>query len=897
MKYMSHDEIRNMWFRFFTKNGHKIYDSAPLVPINDDSLLWINAGVAPLKKYFDGSEVPDSRRIVNIQKCIRTNDIENVGITKRHQTFFEMMGNFSIGDYFKDEAIEFAFELLTSKEYFDIPKELLYVTVYADDERAKERWLEVGLQEEHIVPLEGNFWEIGEGPCGPDSEIFFDRGEKYDPDGDALEKFHNDEEQERFVEIWNNVFSQFNSKEGIDRKDYKELPSKNIDTGAGLERWCCIFQNVDSNFETDLFKPIIKHIEELSPMDYKGQKEFKIIADHIRAITFALSDGACFENVGRGYVLRRLLRRSVRFGKAIGLECPFMYKIVSDVIDVMKDAYPYLLEKRAEVEVKVMEEEKLFLKTLEAGEKRLKELVSQSKDGYISGEEAFKLYDTYGFPFELTEEYLDELGYKVSREEFNKYMNAQKELAKKNAKTTASMASQKKVLLDFKDESEFVYGIYRLRSSVLAIFSQDKQVESIDHDTYIATKRTCFYAESGGQVSDTGMIIGDNFKARVVDVFKAPNGQHIHKVRLLDGKIKVGDTCELVIDKERRKRIEANHSSVHIIQYSLQQVVSKNIHQAGSYVDNERLRFDFTYSGKMTEENILEVEKFANDMIKENLIVSTEILPLDKAKKLGAMALFSEKYGEKVRVVKIGKSIELCGGTHATNTKEIGSLAIYNCESKGSNIYRIEAVTKDRIEPTMYETIKPYNDEKIKLLLKAREILDKAKNSGINLEFDVDINNDKPTSYKDIMLNRNELQYVHHEVKVLEKKYYEIKEKAVLQNLDIYRENIKTINGVETLIMEVYDKDNNLLKSIADSIINEMENGFIFFINKKDDNSVNFIAKSNSFVHAGLIVKDAAVSSEGNGGGSETFAQGGGKTTENIDKIISHIKKVIKQHE
>ena len=897
MKYMNHNEIRNMWFRFFTKHNHKIYESAPLVPINDDSLLWINAGVAPLKKYFDGREIPDSRRIVNIQKCIRTNDIDNVGITKRHQTFFEMMGNFSIGDYFKDEAIEFAFELLTSKDYFDVPKDLLYVTVYSDDKRARERWLEVGLAEDHIVPLPGNFWEIGEGPCGPDSEIFFDRGEKYDPNGDALEKLKKDEEQERYVEIWNNVFSQFNSKEGVNRKDYKELPSKNIDTGAGLERWCCIFQNVDSNFETDLFKPIIKHIEELSPYNYEGQKEFKIIADHIRAITFALSDGACFENVGRGYVLRRLLRRSVRFGKAIGLECPFMYKIVSDVVDVMKDAYPYLSEKRAEVEVKVMEEEKLFLKTLEAGERRLKELVSQSNDGYISGEEAFKLYDTYGFPFELTEEYLMDLGYKVSKEEFDYYMNVQKELAKKNAKNNASMASQKKVLLDFKDDSEFVYGIYRLRSSVLAIFSQDKQVESIDHDTYIAIKRTCFYAESGGQVSDTGMIIGDNFKARVVDVFKAPNGQHIHKVRLLDGKIKVGDTCELVIDKERRKQIEANHSSVHIIQYALQQVVSKNIHQAGSYVDNERLRFDFTYSGKMTEENILEVEKFANDMIKENLIVSTEVLPLDKAKKLGAMALFNEKYGEKVRVVKIGKSIELCGGTHATNTKEIGSLAIYNCESKGSNVYRIEAVTKDRIESTMYETIKTYTDEKVKLLLKAREILDKAKNSGIILEFDVDINNDKPTSYKDIILNRNELQYVHHEVKVLEKKYYELKEKAVLQNLDIYRENMETINNVETLIMEVHDKDNNLLKSIADTILNEMKNGFILFINIKDDNSVNFIAKSNSFVHAGLVVKEAAISSEGNGGGSKTFAQGGGKTTENIDEIISHIKKTIKTHE
>ena len=314
---MSHDDIRDTWFRFFTNKGHKIYESAPLIPINDDSLLWINAGVAPLKKYFDGREVPDSRRIVNIQKCIRTNDIENVGITKRHQTFFEMMGNFSVGDYFKKEAIGFAFELLTSPDYFDIDKKLIYVTVYSDDEDAKKRWIEVGLDESHIVPLDENYWEIGEGPCGPDSEIFFDRGEKYDPNKDAFLKFQNDEDQERYVEIWNNVFSQFNSKEGVDRKDYQELPSKNIDTGAGLERWCCIFQNVDSNFETDLFKPIIKHIEELSTFQYSGQKEFKIIADHIRAITFALADGACFENIGRGYVLRRLLRRSVRFGKAI----------------------------------------------------------------------------------------------------------------------------------------------------------------------------------------------------------------------------------------------------------------------------------------------------------------------------------------------------------------------------------------------------------------------------------------------------------------------------------------------------------------------------------------------------------------------------------------------------
>ena len=897
MKYMTHNDIREMWFKFFINKGHKIFDSAPLVPINDDSLLWINAGVTPLKKYFDGSEIPDSKRIVSIQKCIRTNDIENVGITKRHQTFFEMMGNFSVGDYFKEEAIEFSFEMLTSPEYFGIDKDLLYVSVYPDDDVAFNKWVEVGIPKDHIARLEENYWEIGEGPCGPDSEIFYDRGPEFDPDGDALEKFFKDEDQERYVEIWNNVFSQYNSKAGVDRKDYKELPNKNIDTGAGLERWCCIFQGVDSNFETDLFKPIIKHIEELADCEYVGQKEFKIIADHIRAITFAIADGACFENVGRGYVLRRLLRRSVRFGKNIGMESPFMYKIVSDVVDVMKDAYPYLTERRAEVEATVLEEEELFLKTLEAGERRLKELVEDSNDGYISGEEAFKLYDTYGFPFELTEEYLEDLGYKVSKEEFDKYMDAQKELARKNAKNTSAMASQKKVLLDFTDKSEFVYGTYRLKSKVQAIFSKDELVNSIDHDTYISVERTCFYAESGGQVSDTGMIIGDNFKAHVIDVFKAPNGQHIHKVKLLDGVITVGDECELVIDKDRRKRIERDHSSVHILQYSLQQVISNTIKQAGSYVDDERLRFDFTYSGKMTDQKILEVEEFANNMINEDLIVSTEIMPIDKAKKLGAMALFNEKYGDEVRVVKIGKSIELCGGTHASNTSEINRLAIYSCESKGSNVYRIEAATGDKIESIIEETIKPYNEEKAKLLLKAREILEDARNNGIKLEFEVDLNNDKPVSYKDIIYSKNELQYVHQEVKDLEKKYFDMKEKETLQNLDIYREHIKEVNGVEVLIMELKNKDINILKSIADTIMNEMKNGFIFLMNVKNDNSINFIAKSNSFVHAGEIVKDASLRSEGNGGGNPKFAQGGGKTASHVGEIVKHIEKVINEHE
>lgn len=894
MKYMSHDDIRNTWFRFFESKGHRKVESASLVPINDDSLLWINAGVTPLKKYFDGREVPECRRLVNIQKCIRTNDIENVGITKRHQTFFEMMGNFSVGDYFKTEAIEFAFELLTGDEWFSIPKDLLYVTVYPDDHEAYQKWIEVGLDESHLVKLEENFWEIGEGPCGPDSEIFFDRGEKYDPNHDALEKFKNDEEQERFVEIWNNVFSQFNSMPGVPREEYKELPSKNIDTGAGLERWCCIFQDVDSNFETDLFQPIIKHIEELVGFSYDGQKEFKIIADHIRAITFALADGAFFDNNGRGYVLRRLLRRSVRYGKNLGLEGPFLYKLVSEVVETMKDAYPYLTDAWVKVETLVLEEEKLFLKTLEAGERRLKELVEESIDGTISGEDAFRLYDTYGFPFELTEEYLTELGYKVSKEEFDKYMNIQKELAKKNAKNKSAMASQKKVLLDFKEESQFVYGIYRLKTNVLAIFSKDSIVDRIDHDCYIALKRTCCYAESGGQVSDTGMIIGKNFKARLLDAFKAPNGQHIHKVKLLDGFISVNDECEIVLDKDRRKRTECNHSSVHMLQYALQQCVSSQIRQAGSYVDGDKLRFDFTYSGKMTDDKIIEVENFVNDMINKRIIISTEIMPIDKAKQIGAMALFNEKYGDVVRVVKIGKSIELCGGTHATNTKDIERFAIYSYESKGSNLYRIEATTDGKIEDTLFNIIKPYNDEMIKLLMKAKEIMDEAKEVGIRLEFDVDINHEKPESYKDIIYNRNELQYVQQEVRDLEKKYQQLREKQVLSNLDVYREHIKDYNGTFGLLMTVENKDVNLLKSVADAMIEEMGTGFVFFANIKEDGSINFLSRSSCHANSGLIVKDAAVSSLGNGGGSPTFAQGGGKTKDALPKIYTHIEKVLR---
>lgn len=892
MKYMTHNEIRNMWFDFFKSKSHKIIESASLVPINDDTLLWVNAGVTPLKKYFDGTVVPDCKRLTSIQKCIRTNDIENVGITRRHQTFFEMMGNFSIGDYFKNEAIEFSYELLTSEKWFNIPIEKLYVTIYTDDNDAFNKWKSLGMPEDHIIKLDENFWEIGAGPCGPDSEIFYDRGEKYDEDGTALEKFKNDDEQERYVEIWNNVFSQFNQEEGKERKDYKELPHKNIDTGAGLERWCMIFQNVDSNFETDLFKDIIKQIETITKVEYKGQTSFKVIADHIRTITFALSDGAYFENTGRGYVLRRLLRRSERFGRTLGMTEAFLYKLVDSVVETMKEAYPYIIEKKDEVKEQILEEEKLFLKTLTEGEKILKELVENSKDKKISGKDTFKLYDTYGFPYELTLEYLNELGYTTDKDEFDECMKTQKELARKNQVSKTKMASQKEYLLNFKDESTFVYGIHRLKTKIIGIFKDDAKVNMLNSEGLVALERTCFYAESGGQVSDTGMIIGETFKARVLDVFKGPNGQNIHKIKVLDGVLKTNEICEVVLDNERRKEIEKNHSSVHLLHYAVRNILEGDVHQAGSYVDNDRLRLDITYSKKLTDDKIIEAEEIVNKMINQGLIVSTEVMPLEKAKQLGAMALFSEKYGDTVRVVKMGKSIELCGGTHTSNTGNIKKFAIYSYESKGANTYRIEACTKNKIESTLYNIIKPYNDEILKLLMKAKNILDKAKEDKIKLEFDEKVENPNLESYKDIIIYQKNLGIVQKRVKELEKRYEEEKAKLTLQNLDSYRDKVKVYNNINGLIMETKNMDIAVLKTIADTLINEIKPGCVFFINRKEDNSANFICRSEGPIDAGALVKNAAASSGGGGGGSKTFAQGSGKNLTLLEEIKENIEKV-----
>ena len=894
MEKLTSNEIRNKWISFFESKGHKVMESAPLVPQGDDSLLFINAGVTPLKKYFDGTVVPDNKRIVTIQKCIRTNDIDNVGVTKSHQTFFEMMGNFSIGDYFKSEALEFAYEFLTSPEWMGIDKDKIYVTVYTKDEEAYNKWAELGLDKSHIVKLDGNFWEIGEGPCGPDSEIFYDRGVEYDENGDAFLKFSRDEDQSRYIEIWNNVFSQFNSKNGVDRDDYQELPHKNIDTGAGLERWCCIFQGVDSTFETDLFTPIIEKIAQLAGKEYNQEMPYKVIADHIRAVVMALSDGAIFENTGRGYVLRRLLRRSVRMGKKLGINDSFLYKLVDVVVDTMKDSYKELVDTKAVVKTQILQEEELFHNTLEAGERKLYQLISTSTDKTISGYDVFKLYDTYGFPFELTLEYLEEEGFTTDKDEFMRYMNEARQLAKNSHKKDNSMSIQNEVLLSFKTPSEFLYDVYEMESKVIGLIKDGQLVDKLDSDGYIILDKTCFYATGGGQVCDTGAIKNANFKAKIIDVVKAPNGQNLHKAQIVEGSVSLNDICTIKIMEDKRLDTAANHSSVHILQKTLQEVLSSNIHQAGSYVDNERLRFDFTYTGKIYEEQAVEIERVVNEKISQNIDTVIREMPLEEAKKLGAMALFNEKYKDIVRVVQIGDSIELCGGTHVKNTSEIEKFAIIKLESKGSNLYRIEATTKHNVEQLVGEVVKSYTEEIRKYLSKAKSILDEAQSLGIDLEFNVVLDQEGTSSYKDIIYSKNELGYVQNEVRLLEKKLKDEKVKLESNNIEEYLNNVEEINGVKAVLLRTSGKETNVLKSLADALINMLGKSLVFIANVNDGN-VMFICRSSCDVHAGLTVKRASQLSDGNGGGSPTFAQGGGKTTENLDKIFNLIREDIEQ--
>ena len=663
----------------------------------------------------------------------------------------------------------------------------------------------------------------------------------------------------------------------------------------GVERMACILQETETNYETDLFMPIMHKIEEICNIPYNGQMQFKVIADHIRTLTFALSDGAVFENVGRGYVLRRLLRRASRMGRKLNINKEFLSPLVDVVVDNYKEVYPELVGTMPKVKELISKEELLFQKTLLSGEKKLEELF-KNKNKVISGKDAFKLYDTYGYPIELTEEAAMEKGFTVDKEEFKAYMNAQKELARKNRKLISSMNLQNELLINYKEESKFVgYDKLGLETEVLAIMKDNNFVDTCSEDCYIFLKENPFYAESGGQVSDSGYLKNDKCKLEVTNVIKAPNGQHLLEVKVLEGTINKGDKILTHVSKEKRLAIMKNHSAAHLLQKSLQELLGDAVHQAGSKVDEESLRFDFTYQGKLSDELILKVENLVNDKIQRGYETNIEYMNIKEAKEKGAMALFGDKYGSTVRVVTMGPSIELCAGTHVSNTKDINKFAIAIVENKGADTYRIIGATDANIPKVLEEEIKKYNDEMIKLLDKAKKIINAAKELDIELNFNFNINNDIPTSYRDIVINKNELETLRESLKKLEKDFTTKKSEKSVSDLSSFLEIKEEINGITTIITITNGYDIASLKQIASALSNQIgDNNFVLLANVNENNSVNYIAKATSNrINCGEIVKDLSVRSGGNGGGNKSFAQGGGTDATIVSKILMNVKEQI----
>lgn len=870
---MKSNEIRNRWLKFFEGKGHEVVSSASLVPHNDPSLLWINAGMAPLKKYFDGSEIPRNPRLTNSQKCIRTNDIENVGKTARHHTMFEMLGNFSIGDYFKKEAITWAWEFLTEELKFD--KDRLYVTIHIEDDEAFGYWTElIGLDPERICRTDkDNFWDIGEGPCGPCSEIFYDRKPELGKD----ETFHPDNHNEtRYLEVWNLVFTQFNhNADG----SYNELPKKNIDTGAGLERFCSLLQNVETNFDTDLFQPIIQETARLAGKNYHETPEmdiaFKVIADHIRTVSFSVGDGALPSNEGRGYVIRRLLRRAVRYGKVLGIEKPFMYTLVSVVGDIMGEHYPEIVEKREFIEKVVKAEEERFHVTLASGEQLLGDVIAQTKAAgadTVPGDKAFTLYDTYGFPIDLTEDIAAEQGLKIDREGFEKALNEQRQRARAARKDVASMNVQTEVFDQLKIESSDFVGYSETASAaqVLAMISGGMIVEEAEEgdDVELFLDRTPFYAESGGQVADIGLIsVGESAILQVLDVQKAPNGYHLHRAKVLSGTVKVFDTVEATIDHDRRVNITRNHTATHLLHKALREVLGTHVAQAGSLVSPDRLRFDFSHLSGLTAEELDVIERKVNEVIWANEGVEIQEMGIEDAKKVGAMALFGEKYGDVVRVVKAGDySTELCGGCHVRTTGEIGLFKIVSEASIASGVRRIEAVTGKGA----YEYVV------------ARERL--LSESAGKLKANV---NDLPMR----------LDILQGNIKDLNKEIEALKGKLAAGEVKNLLDQLAEVGGVPFLAKQIDGVDMDGLRTIAEDLKNRLESGVIVLGSAGDD-KVNFVvAVTKDLVgrglQAGKIVKEVAAITGGGGGGRPELAQAGGKDVSKLGEAIEKSKEIL----
>lgn len=875
MKYLTGSEIRKMYLDFFQEKGHAVEPSASLVPHEDPSLLWINSGVATLKKYFDGRVIPDNPRITNAQKSIRTNDIENVGKTARHHTFFEMLGNFSIGEYFKEEAIEWAWEFLTDKKWIGWDPELLSVTIHPEDHEAFELWnKKIGIPEERIIRLEGNFWDIGEGPSGPNTEIFYDRGPEYGDDPTDPELYPGGE-NERYLEVWNLVFSQFNHNPD---NTYTPLPKKNIDTGMGLERMASVVQNVPTNFDTDLFIPIIRATEEISGVKYGVEKEkdtaFKVIADHIRTVAFAVGDGALPSNEGRGYVLRRLLRRAVRYAKQININRPFMYELVPVVGEIMHDFYPEVKDKTEFIQKVIKNEEERFHETLHEGLSILGNVIKKEKEkgsDTISGSDVFRLYDTYGFPVELTEEYAEEEGMKVDHAGFETEMELQRERARSARQDVGSMQVQGGVLGDIVVESQFVgYDQLETSSTVVAIVKNGEIIDEAfsGDEVQLILDVTPFYAESGGQIADRGIIQAEGVTVSVKDVQKAPNGQNLHKAVVESGILKTNAKVTATVNQDNRVQIIKNHTATHLLHQALKDVLGTHVNQAGSLVEPDRLRFDFSHFGQVQPEELEEIEKIVNEKIWKNIEVNISLKPIAEAKSMGAMALFGEKYGDIVRVVKVGDySLELCGGCHVPNTSVIGLFKIVSEGGIGAGTRRIEAVTGESAYQLMNDQVGLLKDAADKLKTNPKEVV-------------------------------NRIEVLMAEIKQLQRENESLA--AKLGNIEAGNlvSKAKQIDGVTVLAAKVQASDMNNLRNMADDLKQKIGSAVIL-LGSVNEGKVNLIAAVTKDLmekgyHAGKLIKEVAARCGGGGGGRPDMAQAGGKDPEKLDSALQFVDEWVK---
>lgn len=875
MKELTSAEVRQMFLDFFKSKGHTVEPSASLIPVDDPTLLWINSGVATLKKYFDGSIVPDNPRITSAQKSIRTNDIENVGRTARHHTMFEMLGNFSIGDYFKKEAITWAWEFLTAPEWIGFDPDLLYVTVYPKDTEAKRIWHEeVGLELSHIVEVEDNFWDIGAGPSGPDTEIFYDRGQTFNNLAEDDPENYPGGENERYLEIWNLVFSEFNHKPD---DTYEPLPHKNIDTGMGLERMVSVIQKAPTNFETDLFLPIIHAIAAISGQvkygdDEKTDVSFKVIADHIRALAFAIGDGALPSNEGRGYVLRRLLRRAVMHGQKLGIHETFLYKLVPVVGQIMNSYYPEILDQQVFIEKVIRTEEDRFHETINDGLTILDELVVEVKNAgkdILPGAEIFKLYDTFGFPVELTEEIAEESNLKIDQAGFEKEMAAQKERARKARSKEQSMGVQSTLLTDIKVESQYVGYTTLETTGKLEVLLQGESL--LDHcqvgKAELIFSQTPFYAEMGGQVADTGTIFDETGKvvAEVVDVQKAPNGQYLHEVRI-EAALETGKEYRLQVDRLRHQQIIENHTATHMLHRALKEVLGTHANQAGSLVAPNYLRFDFTHFGEITNEQLQQMEHIVNEKIWEAIPVVTLETDIDTAKELGAMALFGEKYGHDVRVVTISDwSLELCGGNHVTNTSDIGIFKIVSESGVGAGVRRIEAVTSQAAYELILEEERHLHN--IKRLVKAPQI-------------------------KEIEHKVEQLQQELHD---LQKENEQLASRIANQEAENVFKNKRESGGFSYIAAQVTVKDMNQLRQLADQW-KQQELSDILVLATVTKGKANLLVAVSSEtiakgVKAGDLIKAIAPFVNGGGGGRPDMAQAGGKNSAGIAQALDEVAK------